>query len=132
MNQKHARNADAVIVINTRDELFTMASDPELDSLDPDLTPLTVMISKGDGRKLAVAIDEYSNDDELVVGNVELLAQPNLEEIEDLSSSGSLVRFPLVHATESLIQVFAEGNWGVQAAAINNNWNLQLVRHQLG
>ena len=132
LNQKHGRNADAVIVINTQDELFTMASDPELDPLDPHLTPLSVMTSKGDGQKLLDAIQKYSNDDEQVMGKIQLNAQPNLDEINDLSETDLPVRFPLVHATKALIQIFAEGGWGIQAAAVDNNWNLQLVRHQLG
>lgn len=132
INQKEGREADGMIVINTQDELFTMAGDLEWDSLDQDTTPLSVMVSKRDGQALLVGLNDFSDADFRVLGRINLEAQPRPEELEQLSETGSSIRFPVVHATESLIQIYAEGNWGIQAVAINGNWNLQLVRHKMG
>lgn len=135
MNQKQGREADAVIVINTQENLFTMAGDPGLDELDPEQSPLSVMISRGDGKKLLAAIEGvpgrfYSR----IIGKVALEAQPGADSLESIVASGasSSLPLPLVYATDSLIQIYAEGNWGVQAVAVESNWNLQLVRHNLG
>ena len=131
-NQQQGRNADAVIVINTQDDIFTMAGDPNEDSVDPDQTPLAVMISRGDGQKLLSSMHGYRDKAGRLVGKVELNAQPSIETLEVEAEVGTPVRLPVVHATDSLIQIYAEGFWGIQATVVNNNWNLQLVRHKLG
>lgn len=131
-NQQQGRNADAVIVINILDDIFTMAGDPNVDSVDPDSTPLTVMISRGDGQKLLSTMHRYRKNDGRIIGKVELKAQASIEDLEAEAEKGSPVHLPVVFATDSLIYIYAEGFWGVQATIVNNNWNLQLVRHQLG
>eukprot|EP00977_Amphora_coffeiformis_P023480 scaffold13461_cov166-Amphora_coffeaeformis.AAC.2 len=132
LNQKEGRDADGMIVINTQDELFTMAGDPEWDHLDPNETPVSVMVSKGDGQALLSSIKRFFGAESRILGRIVLEAQPKPDQLEKLSGTGSSLRFPIVHATESLIQVYAEGYWGIQAIAANNNWSLQLVRHRLG
>lgn len=132
INQKLGREADAVIIINAQDELFTMAGDYEYDSLDPKESPLSVMVSRRDGKKLLTAMNDIPDEDYRVVGKVALEAQPAAGDLERIVSGGASVRLPLVYASESLIQIYAEGHWGVQAQVVDSNWNLQLVRHNLG
>ena len=132
VNQKLGRDCDAMIVINTENDLFTMAGDLEVDTLDPDKTPLAVMISHDDGQKLLAGMKLNSNAASRVIGKINLEAQPRPDELEVKAKQGSPLHFPIVHATEALIQIYAEGYWGVQAVALNNNWNLQLVKHHLG
>lgn len=128
MNQKRGRRADGVIIINTQDELFTMAGDPEFNALDPDESPLSVMVSKRDGLKLLDAMKKNKN----LVGQISLELQPSPTALESLVNDGLPVNLPLIHASESVVQIYAQGYWGVQAVAMNENWSLQLVRHQLG
>lgn len=132
LNQKEGQDADGMIVINSQDELFTMAGDPEWDPLDPNTTPLSVMVSKDAGQALLSGIKRFSDAESRVLGRINLDTQPKPDELEKLSGMGSPFRFPIVHATESLIQIYAEGYWGIRAVAVNNNWSLQLVRHKLG
>lgn len=132
-NQQNGRSADAVIVINTLDDLFTMASDPNVDAVDLDQAPLSVMVSQGDGQRLVTSMHRYTDNISRVVGEIQLKAQPTIEELDAASiENGPPLRLPLVHATEALIQIYAEGYWGIQATVVQNNWNLQLVRHKLG
>jgi hypothetical protein len=131
VNQKASSNADAVIVINTEDELFAMANDPDVDFLDPDQSSLTVMVSKSHGQQMSIALHTLANEESRIMGQVKLQFQPSKEELEALIGTSSL-SFPLVYASESRIQIYAEGLWGVEATAVDNNWQLQLVTHRLG
>jgi hypothetical protein len=132
INQKHGRQADGVIVINNQDERFVMASDPDVNALDCEQTPLSVMVTKSDGKLLLAATKEFGDASTHIVGKIALEAQLAPEELEINAEKGVSVRFPVIHATESLIQIYVEGYWGIQAVAVNGSWNIQLVRHNLG
>ena len=131
LNQKMSRDADAMIVINTEDELFTMAPDPEIDSLDAKQTPLTVMISKNHGQELLVKLQAHADEQHQIIGRVALTHQPNPDELETLEDPSSL-HLPLVHGSQSGLHIYAPGFWGAHATVKDGQWHVLLVEHRLG
>jgi hypothetical protein len=90
------------------------------------------MVTKSDGKLLLAAMKEFGDVSTQILGKISLEAQLAPEELETIAEQGSSVRFPVLHATESLIQIYMEGYWGIQAVAVDGSWNIQLVRHNLG
>jgi hypothetical protein len=142
MNQRKSFNAEAVIMINSeRDELFVMSGggseDPEYS--DNDNFPATVLVTGSDGQHMLDVVNSFeSNDVSQLLARVSLIR----EEIEIVESDNSFAvegnkHWPAIRVQSEVLQIFAQGGWGVHAVPKNDKtksgsleWQLYLMQHQ--
>jgi len=152
VNQKN--NADGVIVINTEDtELFVMSHgvDEKEGEQGADM-PVSVLVTGLDGEKIVSLIQleseqvDNDNNDEKDGAGSHLLAQiyifsqaVEFDAQEEITSDHRNVVWPVVRGSDTAVQVFAQGGWGIhtvrkdggsiQESATTGDLQLFLLRH---
>jgi mannosidase alpha-like ER degradation enhancer 2 len=129
LNQKMRSGAEAIIIVNDKeDDLFVMA-DGGLDEEEVGETPLTVLVTKHDGDEMIAAMQVAT-----MVARVHLI--PHTGEIDSNGVFTGPIDWPMVRtSSEPVVQVLSESGWGVHAINRRDNqqngqeWQIFFVAH---
>ncbi|GKY99551.1 hypothetical protein MPSEU_000909400 [Mayamaea pseudoterrestris] len=139
INQRLRWDADGLIVINDYDsDLFVMSHSTEGEIvLSPEEIPCSILLSVDDGEDLLSKLIVDSNDENVhIVVRISVSRQPAIVNTDEIADEPY---WPVVEAHANMLQIYAEGGWGIQAhrnmfagGAVNKGeWKLQLVQHAL-
>jgi hypothetical protein len=160
LNQYACCGSEAVIIVNNADEeLFLMSgglTSDEKECYGGDIeAPLTVLITGQDGKKIISLLQAYEDTrgSTTSAGGVSLIGRVQIvpsrgyltEDAKIRSDTGpNDVDWPVIRAAPDIIQILAEGGWGVHAmnrASLNpgsssagsktrGEWQLFMLRHE--
>ena len=133
VNMYKTWNVDAIIVVNSSDEMFMMSTSAEdMGNIDPIEIPISVLISKQDG---AVLFNQINSDNSIhsrpFLTRIEILRSFSPEDIET-----NQIHWPIIRGTNNVLEIMAEFGWGIHAEHKTEGeyqeWQLSILKHSVG